>query len=56
LVLGDVDGSYSLATSMSVIAEQLEGRIDATTAKVVCWDPILRLLLLCRTTRSWTPT
>jgi hypothetical protein len=37
LVLGDVDGSSLLATSMSVVAEQLEGWIDATTANGVCW-------------------
>jgi hypothetical protein len=37
LVLGDVDGSSLLATSMSVVAEQLEGWIDAPTANGVCW-------------------
>jgi hypothetical protein len=37
LVLGDVDGSSLLATFMSVIAERLEGQIDATTANGVCW-------------------
>jgi hypothetical protein len=37
LVLGDVDGSTSLATSMSTVVEWLEGRIDAATANRVHW-------------------
>jgi hypothetical protein len=36
-VLGDVDGSSLMETSMSVVAERLEGRIDATGANRVHW-------------------
>jgi hypothetical protein len=37
LVLGDVDGSSSLATSMSVVVERLEGRIDTVAINRVRW-------------------
>jgi hypothetical protein len=37
LVLGSVDGSSSLVTSMSVVAEQLEGRIDIVAANGFRW-------------------
>jgi hypothetical protein len=37
LELGDVDGSPSLAMSLSVVAEHFEGRIDATAANGVHW-------------------
>jgi hypothetical protein len=37
LVLDDIDGSSSLATSMSMVAEWLKGQIDATTANRVHW-------------------
>jgi hypothetical protein len=37
LVMGDVDASPSLATSMSTVAEQLEGRIDVVAANGVHW-------------------
>jgi hypothetical protein len=37
LVLGDVDVSSLLVTSMFVVAERLEGRIEATTANRVHW-------------------
>jgi hypothetical protein len=37
LVLGDIDGSSSLATSMSMVVEWLEGRIDAVDANGVHW-------------------
>jgi hypothetical protein len=37
LRLGNVDGLSSLATSMSVVADWLMGRIGAATANVVCW-------------------
>jgi hypothetical protein len=36
-VLGSVDGSSSLVTSMSVVAEQLEGRIDIAAANGFRW-------------------
>jgi hypothetical protein len=36
-VLGDIDGSSSLATSMSMVVEWLEGRIDAVDANGVHW-------------------
>jgi hypothetical protein len=36
-VLGDVDGLFLLATSMSAVAERLEGRIDAVAANGVHW-------------------
>jgi hypothetical protein len=35
-VLGSTDGPYSLTTSMSMIAELLKGRINATAANRVC--------------------
>jgi hypothetical protein len=37
LVLGDVDVSSLLVTSMFAVAERLEGRIEATTANGVHW-------------------
>jgi hypothetical protein len=37
LVLGDVNGSSSLATSISAVVEWLKGRIDAATANRVRW-------------------
>jgi hypothetical protein len=37
LVLGDVNGTSSLVMSMFKVAEQLEGRIDATTANGIHW-------------------
>jgi hypothetical protein len=37
LVLGDVDGSFTQATSMSAVVELREGRIDTTTANGVRW-------------------
>jgi hypothetical protein len=37
LVLGSTNGLSSLATSMSVPVELLEGRIDATAANGACW-------------------
>jgi hypothetical protein len=37
LVLGDADGSSLLVTSMSLVAEWLEGQIDATAANGVHW-------------------
>jgi hypothetical protein len=37
-VLGSIDGTSSLTTSMSTAAELLEGQIDATTANRVCWE------------------
>jgi alanine dehydrogenase len=37
LVLGDIDRSSSLATSMSMVAERLEGQIGAATANGVRW-------------------
>jgi hypothetical protein len=37
LVLGSTDGPSSLATSMSVAAELLKGRIDAAAANGVHW-------------------
>jgi hypothetical protein len=36
-VLGDVDGSSLLATSMSAVAQRLEGWIDAAATNGVCW-------------------
>jgi hypothetical protein len=36
-VLGDVDGSSSLAASLSMVAELLEGRIDTAAANGVRW-------------------
>jgi hypothetical protein len=36
LVLDNVDGSSLLATSMSTVAERLEGQIDAPVANGVC--------------------
>jgi hypothetical protein len=37
LVLDNIDGPSSLAVSLSMVAELLEGQIDATTANGVCW-------------------
>jgi hypothetical protein len=37
LVLERVDGSSSLAVSLSLAAELLEGHIDATAANGFCW-------------------
>jgi hypothetical protein len=37
LVLGDVDRSSLLATSMSVVEEGLESQINAVAANGVCW-------------------
>jgi hypothetical protein len=36
-VLGDVDGSSSLRTSMSLVVERLEGRINTPAANEVYW-------------------
>jgi hypothetical protein len=36
LGLGDTDGSSTQATSMSTVAELLEGRIDTAIANGVC--------------------
>jgi hypothetical protein len=36
-VLGDINGSSSLATSMSAVAERLKGRIDTAAANGVRW-------------------
>jgi hypothetical protein len=36
-VLGSADGSSSLAASMSMTAELIEGRIDAAATNGVCW-------------------
>jgi hypothetical protein len=35
LVLGNADGSSSMAASMSMVVEWLEGRVDAVTANDV---------------------
>jgi hypothetical protein len=37
LVMGNVDGSSLLATSMSAVVERLEGWIDTTTSNGVNW-------------------
>jgi hypothetical protein len=37
LVLGDVNRSSSLATSMSAVVEWLTSRIDTAAANGVCW-------------------
>jgi hypothetical protein len=37
LVLGNVDGPSSLAASLPMVAELLEGRIDTTATSGVCW-------------------
>jgi hypothetical protein len=37
LVLDNIDGPSSLAVSLSMVAELLEGQIDATTANGVRW-------------------
>jgi hypothetical protein len=37
LVLGDIDGSSSLATSMSAVAKLLKGQIDVAAANGVRW-------------------
>jgi hypothetical protein len=34
--------------SMSMMAKQLEGRIDTTAGNMVRWGPVLRWLQLCR--------
>jgi hypothetical protein len=44
LVLGSGDGPSSLAASMSVATELLEGRIDATAANGVRWGSHSALL------------
>jgi hypothetical protein len=37
LVLDSIDGPSSLVVSLSMVAELLEGRIDATATNRVCW-------------------
>jgi hypothetical protein len=44
LVLGDVGGSSLMATSLSAITEQLEGRIDAAATNMVRWGSRSALL------------
>jgi hypothetical protein len=36
-VLGSTDGLSSLATSMAIVAELLEGQIDGVASNEVCW-------------------
>jgi hypothetical protein len=36
-VLGNADGLSSLATSLSMVAELLEGRTDTVSTNGVCW-------------------
>jgi hypothetical protein len=56
LVLGGTNGPSSRATSMSAIAEQLEGRINAATANGARWGLVLCWLQLYRTSQSWMPS
>jgi hypothetical protein len=37
LVLDNIDGLSSLAASLSMVVELLEGQIDTTTTNGVCW-------------------
>jgi hypothetical protein len=46
LVLGDVDMSSLLATSMSTVAERLEGQIDITAANGVHWGSCSALVAI----------
>jgi hypothetical protein len=46
LVLGDVDMSSLLATSMSAVAERLEGQIDITAANGVHWGSYSALVAI----------
>jgi hypothetical protein len=45
-VLGNVDGSSLLATSMSVVAERLEGQIDAAATNGVRWGSCSALIAI----------
>jgi hypothetical protein len=45
LVLGDVEGLSLLSTSMSTVAERLEGRIDTVAANGVCWGSCSALVV-----------
>jgi hypothetical protein len=39
LVLDGVNGSSSLAPSLSMVVDLLEGRVDTAVANGVCWGP-----------------
>jgi hypothetical protein len=52
LVLGNVDGPSSLAASLSMVAELLEGRIDTMVANGVCWGPDMHWLPLYHISQS----
>jgi hypothetical protein len=55
LVLGNVDGSSSLAMSMFEVAERSRIRLMLRPLMRSVGDPVLRWLLPCRTSRSLTP-
>jgi hypothetical protein len=52
MVLNRADGPYCLTTSLSMVAELLEGRVDAVAGNEVQWGPGGHWSTPCRTSQS----